>query len=342
MSAAIITWEDKVTGDPITAEDAAEVKTGINDHAALIDGLETSKANASAVSNVDNTSDANKPVSTAQATAIAAALATAIQRANHTGSQTASTISDFQTKVSENTDVVAMKAIIGSGISDGDALVDTLAEMLATFTTYSEGVDIATQLAAKMLKSANLSDVADAAAARVNIGANDAANLTAGIVAKERFGGTATNTYQLTLVAGVPTWSAPSGGGGSSISNGSYSATVSSGGDLTIATDSITYGSSVFYKGSGGYLHIGGGGHSYSYLSGQYTHTGVALFGATYGTTSDASAQVEMRSTTQGLLPSRMTTTQRDAITAAEGLVIYNTTTHKLECYNGTTWNALF
>ena len=45
--------------------------------------------------NVDNTSDANKPVSTAQAAADAAVQAFAIQRANHTGTQTASTISDF-------------------------------------------------------------------------------------------------------------------------------------------------------------------------------------------------------------------------------------------------------
>lgn len=62
------------------------------------------------LSNVDNTSDINKPVSTAQATAdsviqsIAASDATlkannaqayAVQRSNHTGTQTASTISDF-------------------------------------------------------------------------------------------------------------------------------------------------------------------------------------------------------------------------------------------------------
>jgi hypothetical protein len=44
---------------------------------------------------VDNTSDASKPVSTAQAAADAAVLASAIQRANHTGTQLASTISDF-------------------------------------------------------------------------------------------------------------------------------------------------------------------------------------------------------------------------------------------------------
>lgn len=49
--------------------------------------------------NVDNTSDVNKPVSTAQALADAAVQAFSIQRANHTGTQTASTISDFEATV---------------------------------------------------------------------------------------------------------------------------------------------------------------------------------------------------------------------------------------------------
>ena len=44
------------------------------------------------LSNVDNTSDANKPVSTAQASADAAVQAFAIQRSNHTGTQSAATI----------------------------------------------------------------------------------------------------------------------------------------------------------------------------------------------------------------------------------------------------------
>ena len=37
-----------------------------------------------------------------------------------------------------------------------------------------------------------------------------------------------------------------------------------------------------------------------------------------------------------------MTETERDALTAQAGGVIYNSTTIKLQCYNGTTWNNLF
>jgi hypothetical protein len=48
-------------------------------------------------------------------------------------------------------------------------------------------------------------------------------------------------------------------------------------------------------------------------------------------------------STTKGLLPPRMTTIQKTAIvTPASGLIVYDTTTNKLCCYNGTIWNDLF
>ena len=37
-----------------------------------------------------------------------------------------------------------------------------------------------------------------------------------------------------------------------------------------------------------------------------------------------------------------VTTTQRDSLTAQTGGVIFNTTTNKLQCYDGSTWNDLF
>ena len=68
---------------------------------------------------------------------------------------------------------------------------------------------------------------------------------------------------------------------------------------------------------------------------------GTGSFG--YGTmTPDASAVIDLTSTTKGFLPPRMTTTERDAIsTPAEGLVVYNTTTQVLNFYNGTVWGAV-
>lgn len=48
---------------------------------------------------------------------------------------------------------------------------------------------------------------------------------------------------------------------------------------------------------------------------------------------------LDLVSTTKGLLPPRMTTTQRDAISSPPtGLTIFNTTTNKLNAYNGTAW----
>ena len=55
-----------------------------------------------------------------------------------------------------------------------------------------------------------------------------------------------------------------------------------------------------------------------------------------------ASAKVDITSTTQGFLPPRMTTTQRDAINSpASGLMIYNTTTNKLNFYAASAWEAV-
>ena len=56
-----------------------------------------------------------------------------------------------------------------------------------------------------------------------------------------------------------------------------------------------------------------------------------------------ASASFQVDSTTTGILPPRMTTTQKNAIASpAAGLVVYDSTTNKLCCYNGSTWNDLF
>ncbi len=58
--------------------------------------------------------------------------------------------------------------------------------------------------------------------------------------------------------------------------------------------------------------------------------------------TPNASAQLEISSTTRGLLIPRLTTAQRDGIaSAAIGLAIYNTSTNGIEFWNGTAWISL-
>jgi hypothetical protein len=65
--------------------------------------------------------------------------------------------------------------------------------------------------------------------------------------------------------------------------------------------------------------------------------------GLSIGAALNASAILQASSTTKGFLPPVMTTTQKNAIASpATGLVLYDSTTNKLQCYNGSTWNDLF
>lgn len=56
----------------------------------------------------------------------------------------------------------------------------------------------------------------------------------------------------------------------------------------------------------------------------------------------NSKAIVDLKSTTKGMLPPRMTTAQRDAITSPPtGLTLFNTDTNKLNAYNGTSWTEV-
>ncbi|MGO8055590.1 hypothetical protein, partial [Rhizobium leguminosarum] len=61
------------------------------------------------------------------------------------------------------------------------------------------------------------------------------------------------------------------------------------------------------------------------------------------GTTSpNASAQLDVSSTSKGMLIPRMTSAQRSLIaTPANGLLVYETTTNSFWFYNGTAWSQL-
>jgi len=62
----------------------------------------------------------------------------------------------------------------------------------------------------------------------------------------------------------------------------------------------------------------------------------------TDGSQPDNSAQLDVKSTTKGFLPPRMTTTQRDAIISpARGLVVYNLDCDDFQYFNGATWIPL-
>jgi hypothetical protein len=60
--------------------------------------------------------------------------------------------------------------------------------------------------------------------------------------------------------------------------------------------------------------------------------------GGTTDVVTNASVLVEFDSTTKAVRLPRMTTTQRDALTALDGMLIFNTTTAALEYYDGSNW----
>jgi hypothetical protein len=88
-----------------------------------------------------------------------------------------------------------------------------------------------------------------------------------------------------------------------------------------------------------GVVQIGGGG---TVSANAYFNAISESFG--FGVSSiNASAKLQIDSTIKGFLPPRLTTTQKNAIASpAAGLVVYDSTTNKLCCYNGSTWNDLF
>lgn len=60
------------------------------------------------------------------------------------------------------------------------------------------------------------------------------------------------------------------------------------------------------------------------------------------GTSPDASALLDISSTSKGLLIPRMTSTERDVLkTPATGLIIYNTTTDHIESWDGSSWQEM-
>ena len=109
-----------------------------------------------------------------------------------------------------------------------------------------------------------------------------------------------------------------------------YIAAIGSGGILELNSSS---GSGIVFNDGYGYanMFVGGG-----LSSGAAVAIGKNSAAAT-------SSVLEVASTTKGFLPPRMTTTQKNAIASpAAGLVVYDSTTNKLQCYNGSTWNDLF
>lgn len=174
-------------------------------------------------------------------------------------------------------------------------------------------------------------------------------------------GNTATNAYQSNFI-GI------SAGSGATNANGSnflgynagqnatgasystligyqagYAATVSS----SISSNNIIIGTNISLPATTeNSLNIGGilfGVNTYAITTGSPSTSAQSTGRLGIGiVTPDASAVLDITSTNKGVLPPRMTTTQKTAISSpATGLVVYDTTLNALSVYNGTAWNTL-
>jgi hypothetical protein len=100
---------------------------------------------------------------------------------------------------------------------------------------------------------------------------------------------------------------------------------------------SLTQNSSNFYIGSQPDI-----GTSTKIITINRTNANVLIQNSTTSAFANASAQLQIDSTTKGFLPPRMTTIQKNAITTpAAGLVIFDTTLAKLCVYSGTAWETI-
>ncbi|WP_297095618.1 hypothetical protein [uncultured Draconibacterium sp.] len=161
--------------------------------------------------NVDNTSDADKPVSTAQQTALD--LKANKANAALTGIPTAPTAlaTDDSTQLATTAFV---QAVIANLINNSPAALDTLDELAAALGDDPNfATTVTTLIGEKLAKASNLSDLTDVAAARTNLGLgavallasiaiSDVTGLQAALDAKQASGNELTALQALADTAG--------------------------------------------------------------------------------------------------------------------------------------------
>lgn len=186
------------------------------------------------LSNLDNTSDASKPVSTAQASADAAVQAYAIQRANQTGTQLAATISNFSAAVAASAPVTSVAGLTGAvtlvkgdvGLGNVDNTSDAT-KNAATVTLTNKSIS----------GSGNsLTNIPLASAVTGNL---PVANLNSG-----------TGASSTTFWRGDGIWAAPAGGVFSSTNDAAFTPTIDGMGAITT--------SNMYWRREGGYMVIMG------------------------------------------------------------------------------------
>lgn len=150
----------------------------------------------------------------------------------------------------------------------------------------------------------------------------------------------------------------PAGGNNVIFGNGASSASIGAGAggvmvgafanggitNQTISTYVFLGFQAGYYENASNKFYLSAG-NTQNLLYGRFDLGQLCVNPGTNGTsplTMTASAQFEVKGTTRGTLLSVMTNTQRDAITSpAEGIMIYSTTDHVYEFFNGTVWKTI-
>ena len=275
--------------------------TGVNSLA----GLKT----ALALNNVNNTTDLTKPISTLTQTALDLKL-----NASDTSKYTKQTYTDsaLLTKLSiSGNAATATSATTSGNITATTNTTLTSLSNLATVGTITSGVWSGTAVAVEN----GGTGATTASAARTNLGLVIGTDVQAPLVAGTNYLAPTGSAASLT---NFPTFNQNTTGN---------AATATTAGNITATTNTTLTSLS----------NLATVGTIASLTTGAITNSGKVIVGAS--SAASASAVLEASSTTQGFLPPRMTSTQRNAISSpAAGLMIWNTTDIELEVYNGSLW----
>jgi hypothetical protein len=190
----------------------------VSTHAAVTSGVHGISAFAATVLDDANAAAARTTLGAETAGAAATAQAAAVQRANHTGTQLASTISDFSTAVAATAAVTANTAKVTNATHTGDVTGATALTIANDAVTNAK----AANMAASTIKG------------RVTASTGDPEDLTPAqartVIASDSGGGTSN------FLRADGTWAAPAGGGGSVATDTIFDAK----GDLPVGTGADT------------------------------------------------------------------------------------------------------
>jgi hypothetical protein len=310
--------------------------------------FQTLDKTAVGLANVDNTSDANKPVSSAQQTALNAKQDTLVSGTN------IKTLNSTSLLGSGNIVLTANPSGVSGAIqfSNGSAFASDAANLFWDDTNNRLGVGTnapTASIQATTFKSSSINDSGTTLQlfpsyntytfAKFTIGAGD---LAAQLGIKGSGSTSATTSLLVQNSAGTTALQVQDNlsstfGGNLIVNSGSFIGI--SNGSRSIIFDST--GATNLYTAFGGHRFSVWNTSAYVDL---VTITGNSstpslLVGTT---TANNSAIVNISSTTQGFLPPRGTNTQMNAIASpATGLVFYDTTNNKLCVFNATSWIPL-